>query len=100
MLSNKSDKSSESDELNELSSSEFELEDGLSLSGSVDELENGSNGSEGTAVGMFGLLGCSLVSWSGGGLCGISTPMLFRILRTWSVGCFVKKLMNIRPACC
>ena len=52
-----SESESESDELScsdELPSSEV-VEEGLSLSGSVNELEDGSEGSEGTAVGVSGL---------------------------------------------
>ena len=47
-----SESESESDEL----SSVDEVEEGLSLSGSVEELEGGSEGSEGTTVGVLGLL--------------------------------------------
>ena len=46
-----SESESESDEL----SSVDELEEGLSLSGSVEELEDGSEGSDGTAVEVSGL---------------------------------------------
>ena len=44
---------SESDEL----SSVDELEEGLLLSGSVDELDDGSEGSDSTTVGVSGLSG-------------------------------------------
>ena len=53
----KSESVSESDEL----SSVDELEEGLSLSGSVDELDDGSDGFDGTTVGESGLselVGC------------------------------------------
>ena len=46
-----SESESESDEL----SSVDELEEGLSLSGSVEELKGDSEGSEGTTVGVSGL---------------------------------------------
>ena len=51
-----SESESESDEL----SSVDELEEGLSLSGSVEELEDGSEGSDGTSVRV-----CDSSSWSG-----------------------------------
>ena len=62
----KSESESESEEL----SSVDELEEGLSLSGSVDELDDGSEGSEGTTVGVFGLsvlVGCD--TWALWGCC-------------------------------
>ena len=53
--SNELDVSSSSESGSESESSSDEFEEGLSLSGSVDKLEIGSEGSEGTTVRVFGL---------------------------------------------